>query len=241
MNRHALPIELGAVVEARDGRLGTIDEIVLRPGSGELAYLLVRRGWSDELLMVAADLIEALPSRREVRLAVTRDEARARAADVAPEMIVTSERGGGGEVRVPLVEERLVPATRPVDLGELRVHRTVEYVDETLRQAVTRDDLTVEHVPINRPLEQPVAARYEGDCLVIPIMEEVLVVRKQLMLVEEVRIAKRQVTEEQEVHEVVRRGRVQFEDATVHGVHGLHDPNDVVTRRLDAIQEREVR
>jgi uncharacterized protein (TIGR02271 family) len=62
-----------------------------------------------------------------------------------------------------------------------------------------------------------VQSRQEGDWLVIPVMEEVLVVRKQLMLTEEVRVRTRRVTEEREVRETVRRERVELEDTTTSG------------------------
>jgi hypothetical protein len=71
---------------------------------------------------------------------------------------------------------------------------------------------------IGRPLEAPAASRVEGDWYVVPVMEEVLVVRKQLMLKEEVRIRRQPVTEAQEVRETLRRERVELEDATRDGV-----------------------
>jgi uncharacterized protein (TIGR02271 family) len=215
-----LRIEPGAAVEASDGRLGTVDEVVIRPEDGGLAYLVVRRGWSNEQLLVPAELIRAVDGPREVRLGVTRDEARERAAAVPSDALLLA-RDRGVEVVIPIVEERLIPEKRKVDLGELRVHKLVDEVEEAVRQPVTRDDLVVERVPVNQPLDEPAGTRYEGDWLVIPIMREVLVVTKQLMLVEEVRISKREVTEEQEVRETTRHERLEIEDATLHGVAGL--------------------
>jgi uncharacterized protein (TIGR02271 family) len=116
--------------------------------------------------------------------------------------------------------------TRAVSLGELRIHKRVEETEESVRQPVTRDQLEVEHVPVNRPLEVPATQRTDGDWLVLPVMEEVLVVRKQLMLKEEVRIRLRQVTEEQVVRETVRHERLELEDATRHGICVLPEDGD---------------
>jgi len=214
-----LEIEPGAVVEALDGRLGTVDEIVVQPNTGELAYLVLRRGWSDERLTLPAALIESITDGRTVRLAGGRDEARQQSTSVSPDALLAS--GDSRQIRIPVHEERLVAAKRMVDLGELRVHKWVEHVEEAVSEPVTRDDLVVERVAIDRPLDAPVGPRDEGDWMVIPIMEEVLVVSKRLMLKEEVRIRKQQVTEDQEVRELVRHERVELEDATAYGIVGL--------------------
>jgi uncharacterized protein (TIGR02271 family) len=210
---------LGAAVEATDGRLGTVDQVVVRPQTGELSYVVVRRGWTNELFAVPAEMVREVAPSGTVYLSVTKEEARAQSANVPKEALADSP--DSREVRIPLVEEELIPEKRWVDLGELRIHKFVDTREELIREAVTRDDLLVERVPVNQPLEAPLDTRVEDDWLVIPIMEEVLVVQKRLMLKEEVRIRKRQVTETQELHETVRSERAEIEDATVHGVKGL--------------------
>jgi uncharacterized protein (TIGR02271 family) len=213
-------IEPGGGVEATDGRLGTVDEVILHPDGKGIAYVVVRRGWSNEHLLVPAELIGAVNGPREVRLSVSREEARARAHEVPADALLLA-RDRGTEVVIPIVEERLIADKRTVDLGELRIRKHVDEVEEAVRQSVTRDDVLIERVQMDRPLDEPVASRQEGEWTVFPIMREVLVVKKQLMLVEEVRVTTRQVTEEQEVREVTRHERLELEDATVHGVQGL--------------------
>ncbi len=232
MGRQTMAVEPGAAVEARDGRLGTVDEVIVRPETGDVAYLVIRRGWTGAPLTIPAALIEAIPSAREVRLRVTREEARTRTTSVPPESFA---RASGGHLHIPLVEERLVPTTRSVDQGELRIHRHIEPVEAVVREPVTRDELIVERVAVNRPLEAPVEARSEDDWLVIPVVEEVLVVQKRLLLKEEVRIRKRQVTEAQEVRATVRRQRAEIEDATVHGVQ--HQPTSGPTTTTAVVDE----
>jgi len=48
----------------------------------------------------------------------------------------------------------------------------------------------VERVPVHREVSEPVVVRYEGETMVIPLLEEVLVVEKRLMLKEELRVTK---------------------------------------------------
>jgi uncharacterized protein (TIGR02271 family) len=123
-----------------------------------------------------------------------------------------AETGRVAETRIPIVEERLEVGTREVELGEVRVHKTVEEREEVQRGPLNREEVQVERVRVNRPVSAPEERRQEGDWLIIPIMEEVLVVQKQLMVTEEIRIRKQLVTEEREIRETVRRERATVED-----------------------------
>ena len=62
----------------------------------------------------------------------------------------------------------------------------VEQIDEPL----TTEEVVVERVPVNRPVDEAPTIRHEGDTLVIPLLEEVLVVEKRLVLREEVHVRK---------------------------------------------------
>jgi uncharacterized protein (TIGR02271 family) len=208
-------IEPGATVEATDGRFGTVTSVIAQSTSGELSYLLVRHG--DGLVTVPAALIAEIVSPLEVRLGVTRDAMRSR---VGGARNLTDDQT---QIRVPVYEERLSATVHPVDLGEVRIHKTVEGHPDIVTESVERDELEIERVPLDRLIDEPAQPRQEGEWLIVPVMEEVLVVTKQLVLTEEVRIRTKRVTEEQEVYEILRRERVTIEDATVHGARGPAD------------------
>ena len=122
---------------------------------------------------------------------------------------------GDGEYRVPLIEERLKVTTREIDLGERDIHKTVESVEETWYEPVVHEEVEVERVRVRRNVAAPEQPHEEGEWLVIPVMEEVIVIQKQLVVVEEIRIRKQPVTEQQEVRETVRRERVSVEDRRI--------------------------
>jgi uncharacterized protein (TIGR02271 family) len=202
--------------------------------------VVVRRGWTDERVLVPAALFESADAKR-VRLRVTREEAARRAAEVPVEALLAT--GSGSEIRVPIAEERLIPDKRAADLGELRIHKYVDHVEDRARQPVTVEEVVVERVPVNRPLAAGEAlpqSRIEGDYLVVPVVEEVLVVQKRLMLKEEVRVHKRQVAEEREVRAVLRRERVELEDATARGVQVRETPSQppATSQRADGSVKR---
>lgn len=97
------------------------------------------------------------------------------------------------QMRFPVMEEEAHVAKRVVDTGRgVRVHKTVSEHEHMIDEPLLQDELTVEHVPIGRVVDEsnPPQTRYEGDTLVVPVLEEVLVVQKQMRLKEEVRITR---------------------------------------------------
>jgi uncharacterized protein (TIGR02271 family) len=120
--------------------------------------------------------------------------------------------GTDGRLQIPVVEERLEVSTRQIDLGEILVHKTVDEVEEVRQETLHREDVQIERVRVNRRVSVPEERRQEGDWLIIPVMEEVFVVQKQLVVTEEIRIRKQLVAEEREIHGTVRRERASIED-----------------------------
>jgi uncharacterized protein (TIGR02271 family) len=92
------------------------------------------------------------------------------------------------------------------------VHEREEIIDEPLRQ----ERVAIERVPINRAVDHAPTVRREGDTLVIPILEEVLVVEKRLMLKEELRVTLQQTDRRQPQSVTLRREEAVIEriDAT---------------------------
>ena len=95
---------------------------------------------------------------------------------------------------IPVVQEQLQVDKRLVETGKgVRVRKRVSEREQVVDQPLLQDELVVEHVPVGQMLADATipTARYEGDTLVVPILEEVLVVEKQVRLKEEVRITRR--------------------------------------------------
>ena len=96
-------------------------------------------------------------------------------------------------LRVPVIAEELAIGTRVVDTGRgVRIHKTVVEQPVTIDERLARDEVEVRHVPVDRivnPDEAPVN-RYEGDTLIVPILEEVLVVERRVRIKEELHITR---------------------------------------------------
>lgn len=107
---------------------------------------------------------------------------------------------GGGQVVVPVMAEELRVGERVVETGRVRVHKTVHEREELLDQPLMREEYDVERVPIDEFVDGPVGPRQEGETLIVPVLEEVLVVEKRLVVREELRITRRRTEESRPQH-----------------------------------------
>ena len=97
--------------------------------------------------------------------------------------------------RIPLVEETLRVDKHEVETGRVRVRVVVDEQDHHFSEALDRSSVEVVRVPIDREIDFMPEPRVEGEYTIMPVVEEVLVVRRQLVLVEEVRIRRLMTTE----------------------------------------------
>jgi len=92
------------------------------------------------------------------------------------------------------------------------VARTVvESEDRLLRETLAGERVDVERVPMDRVVDVAPAVRIEGDVTIIPIVEERLVVERQLVLVEELRLHRHATTEAVEIPITLRKQRAVVE------------------------------
>jgi uncharacterized protein (TIGR02271 family) len=128
-----------------------------------------------------------------------------------PSQSPASDRVAEEVAAIPLVEERLSVAKRQVEAGRVRLHITVEERQETVTEQLLHDDLQIERVPRNQRLTEVPHVRLEGNTTIVPVVEEVLVVEKALMLVEEIHICRKSVAEAAQIPVTLRTERVNVE------------------------------
>lgn len=110
---------------------------------------------------------------------------------------------------IPLVEERVEVGKRAVERGRVTVRMRVEEREELARAALRQEDVTVERVPIGHPVEAPPPVREENGVLIVPVLEERLVVRTELVLTEELRIHRHSRIEQVAIPVRVRSERAE--------------------------------
>jgi uncharacterized protein (TIGR02271 family) len=99
------------------------------------------------------------------------------------------------EERLWLAEERLEVGKREVERGRVVVRTRVEERPGLAELDLQQEEVSVERVAIGRPVEAMPPVREEDGVLVVPVVEEELVVTKRLILKEEIRIVRRTRTE----------------------------------------------
>jgi stress response protein YsnF len=112
---------------------------------------------------------------------------------------------------VPLVEERLVVSKRSVEGERVRVRVVTDEVAELARVSLRSERIEVERVPIGRAVETAPPVREEDGATVIPILEEIVVVEKRLILKEELRVRRVPSTRHEEQPVTLRRQRAEIE------------------------------
>jgi stress response protein YsnF len=112
---------------------------------------------------------------------------------------------------IPVVEESAVIGKQKVVTGHVRVRTVTDTVEELAHASVQREDVEVTRVPIDRVVETVPRIRTDGGVTIVPVLEEVLVVTKQLVFKEELHIRRRAKTETIEVPVTLRKQRAIVE------------------------------
>ena len=113
---------------------------------------------------------------------------------------------------IPIVEEEIKVGKQTV-AEQVRVHKTVRERLEDIEVDLESYDVTVERVPMPfaQIVEGEVKTRTEGDTTVIPVVEERLIVTKELVLKEEIRITRTRKVETYRDRVSLREEQVEIE------------------------------
>jgi len=115
------------------------------------------------------------------------------------------------EEAIPIVEETVSVGKRQVVTGRVQVKTITDTIEELAHADMRREVVEVTRVPIDRMVESAPEIRTEGDVTIVPVLEEVLVVEKRLVLKEELHIRRSAETETVEVPVSLRKQRAVVE------------------------------
>jgi uncharacterized protein (TIGR02271 family) len=124
-----------------------------------------------------------------------------------------AEQDERDEVVVPVIEEELSTGTRQVTTGAVRVEKRVEKRVRRVTAPALHEEVEIRRVPINRVVTEAPKSRRQGNTVIVPVVEEELVVTKRLVLKEEIHLIKKRMKDR-----VVKEVELGRERATVRRV-----------------------
>ncbi|MDH2445492.1 PRC and DUF2382 domain-containing protein [Amnibacterium sp. CER49] len=190
-------------VGVRAGVLGTAETLVPLTGA-TVADDTVR-------IPVPRERVRAAPKRRPD--APLRDDERrwleAHYGDEVPVLGDAAAVPDGPELTRS--EERLAVSTEPVPTTRVRLRKVVVTEQQTITVAVRHEELVIEREAIEDGLPDPEGAIGEAERELV-LYEERVVVTKEVVPVERVRLTKRRVSEDREVTGEVRKERIELDE-----------------------------
>lgn len=100
--------------------------------------------------------------------------------------------------RIPVIQEFLTVEKKIIETGKVIVNKSVEEEQFNYQIPWLEDEISLERIPINEYRDHAPVTRIEGDTTIVPVLKEVMVWQKKLLLVEEIRITKKVVTHEEQ-------------------------------------------
>jgi stress response protein YsnF len=94
---------------------------------------------------------------------------------------------------IPVLAEQISVQRRCVETGRVMATITTQSREQIIQEDLVRDTVEVERVPVGRAVESIPPVREEGDTTIIPVVEEVLVIERRLILKEEVHLRRARI------------------------------------------------
>ena len=105
---------------------------------------------------------------------------------------------------ISLAAEAAVVTRRRVEGDLVRVTTSTRTREQAIDETLTHERVDVERVPIGRVVDAVPPVREEGDTTIMPVVEEIVVVERRLVLKEEVRIRRVKVVDRHQERVVLR-------------------------------------
>jgi stress response protein YsnF len=122
------------------------------------------------------------------------------------------KRPSEGGPTLSLLEERATIDKRTVTTGKVSVVTHTETVEELVRAVLEGEEADVVTVELDQTVSGPAPQiRTEDGVTIIPVLEEVLVVEKRLVLKREIRIRTRPTSETVEIPVSLRKQRAKVD------------------------------
>ena len=209
----------GRDVELDDGSERTQQVRLFAATRGGRDVALIDEGDGRALRLVPrADLTELEPHRvRLARPLADYDRVDRAMGPSEDETTTTNAQPDDDAAVVPILEESLEVGRRQRTTARVHVRKWTEREPVQLDEILSREEVEVERVLLDRPLNggEEARVRLDGETLIIPVVEERLVVTKELVLREEVHVTRRRHQRRESGQVELRRVRVDVDRRAV--------------------------
>lgn len=175
-----------------EAQVRTADSAVVGVVKGEAAdgALLVEQ--NSRLLRLSRSLIDYTRSTYD-------------AIVLLPEFRVLAEHSETEEVPILAHAEQLTVDVREVEKARVRIQKSIEHEPVQEDIELGTEIVNIERVPSGEEYDEMPKSWYDGETLVIPVVEEILVITRRYLVVENVLITRRRVTHTEHIETELRR------------------------------------
>jgi uncharacterized protein (TIGR02271 family) len=119
----------------------------------------------------------------------------------------------------------LTLSKKQVTTGKVRITKQVSERVETIDEPGLREEVEVERVPVDRIVDSFPEVQVDGDVTIIPVVEEVYVVKKRFRVKEEVRVRRIRKEEIHSQEVSLRSEQVKVERVGIENSEGTDEEN----------------
>ncbi len=94
---------------------------------------------------------------------------------------------------IPVIEEEATIEKKVVETGKVRISKQAREYEKIVDVPLLHEEVSIERVPFNQVVTERLPTRYDGDTLIIPVVEEQIFVEKRLVLIEELHVRKQTI------------------------------------------------
>jgi uncharacterized protein (TIGR02271 family) len=116
--------------------------------------------------------------------------------------------GKDDDATLRLAAEELAVAKEKVETGRVRVSIRTHEREALIDESLARERIEIETVPVGLRIDAVPEVRQECNTTIVPVVEEVLVVERHLILKEEIRIKRVRTTERHQEKVILRHQEV---------------------------------
>jgi uncharacterized protein (TIGR02271 family) len=135
-------------------------------------------------------------------------------------------KGSIDDPKLTLLAEELSVEKETVETARLRISKQTRTREAFVEESLRSEHAEIETIPVGRQIFEVPSVRQEGDTIIIPIVEEVLHTERRLILKEEIKITRRQKTEQ--FHD---RVTLRYQEAVITRVQSATEPADIASAK----------